>query len=230
MISLLLLLLLCSACSITSADEAPLVQRGLGEQELGAAEATRGSALNDTHATATAQDIALVAQATAASVEVQLTATAAPVIAAASVSRIQNKANSSNNMTSAVMWTVIITLPMLGLVTVLAWYRFTKARTVLKIKRDELAVIGGYLIDGGTATARPLSDAHIPVMLVSHQVPLLESGETGGRDGHSETSEGTIRFDRHMGTHLDSPLQSGLVRETVPDQREVYAGTENSYS
>lgn len=151
-------LVLCAA-SCTSADEAEQVQVGLGEQAHAAAMATAGSAQLDLQATATAHDIALQAQATAVYAQVQLTAQAAPAIATAGAQRRDNKTAASNNMTSALAMTVMFTLPMVGLLTLVAYWRYARKVGIIRVKKDEMLVVGAYIVDGATGAVRLLSQA-----------------------------------------------------------------------
>lgn len=215
-------ILIFTGCEVTSADEAAEVQAGLGDQAWAGAEATRGSAQLDLQATATAQAINLQAHATAVYAQVQLTAEAAPAIATASASRRENSTASTNAATSAFTWSVVIGVPLLTLALVLAAYRSVKRVGVVRVQPGEIAVVGQWLIDGATGSARRLTEAsgqlpgRVAVQITQAAQPALVEGMGGdwiegvvGAIKEYEHGQGTDEeaTDQRLGGHADRLLQ-----------------------
>ena len=121
MLSLLLLWLLCTACSTTSADEAPSVQEGLGNQAQNAADITRESGTTDGNATATVSAAKAQAESTLVWDGVILTQTAAPPKATADHSRLVARTAAVNQSYRMAGWgAMVLILVLIVSVTILA--------------------------------------------------------------------------------------------------------------
>jgi len=178
-----LLALIISSC--TSADEAPVVQEAIAQSMNADTSAISTSVAIDQQGTAIAQEQVLDAQGTQVAVVAQLTATAAPQIAAAGDARRRNKTNAMNSMTYALMWTVIISVPLIGLGTAAAVWRSSKRLAVVKVQPGELAMIGPHVVDGVTGSVRLLNHARAQLpgrtaVQITHAAqPALEQGMGG---------------------------------------------------
>jgi hypothetical protein len=217
---LLLFLFAIIFSSCTSADEAPVVQEAIAQSINADTNAVSTSVAIDQQGTAIAQEQVLVAQGTQVAVVAQLTATAAPQIAAAGAERRRNKTNAMNSMTYALMVTVIISVPLTGLGIAAAVWRSSKRLAVVKVSPGELAVLGNWVVDGDSGSVRRLDQAQeqlsarTAVQITHAAQPALAQGmggewiegvvtTIGEQDYEGEQEESyAAPVDRQLGEHV----------------------------
>jgi hypothetical protein len=123
---------------------------------VGTAESIR----NDAAATATAQTIQLHAQSTSVGIEAQLTATAAPVKAAAYKKTTEAKAQGEFVGIVILVITAAFCIPMLGFSLVRFGQAAARKADTVVVNPGQLAIVGQrWIVDGDSGSVRLLNDA-----------------------------------------------------------------------
>ena len=169
MISLLLLILLCSACS-GSADEAPAVQDGLGNQAQYSANATQESAITDGQATATISAAKAQAESTLVWDGVILTQTAAPPKATAAASSLKARTAAVNQGYRAAGWVAVILLLVLIPLAIYMVINVVRRTSLVRIS-PTVTVYNGLMFDDITGKVAKLGPVEEPEpMRFQHQL------------------------------------------------------------